>query len=235
MIVHPESRDTATATEKGGPAIPSLTRITAPTTLRVHAPQHSALGSFPAGVHHVRILPGSPQAMAGTPPRNTHNAPSFSLNGTPNYGRTRAQSLGRYPTSFSLSPPGMSLRDPNPMALGGGPAVPFLNNEPPKHSESRKAIEAAAQAERLRAKEMEQTEKEMTAEDLRFVLKRERNRMARFAADLALLKIALVQCNAEAEIHEEGLINGLMRSVENLQLEKGRIIVELEQEEEMVR
>ena len=67
------------------------------------------------------------------------------------------------------------------------------------------------------------------------MLKRERQRMFRFVADLAKLRNAAVQCQAEAEIHEEGRINGLMRRLESLQIEKGRIIIELEREEEMVR
>jgi hypothetical protein len=97
-----------------------------------------------------------------------------------------------------------------------------------------KIMETAVQAERKRAKEMEQEEANLSADEVRVVLKKERHRMARFAADLAKLKNAAVQCQAEAEIHEEGRINGLMRRLEFLQIEKGRIIDELEREEEMV-
>lgn len=75
----------------------------------------------------------------------------------------------------------------------------------------------------------------MSADEMRLVLKQERHRMAGFAADLARLKSAAVQCQAESEIHEERCINGLMRRLESLQVEKGRIVVELEREEEMVR
>jgi len=39
---------------------------------------------------------------------------------------------------------------------------------------------------------------------------------------------------AEAEIREEGRINNLMRRLDGLQKEKGRIIIELEREEEML-
>ena len=75
----------------------------------------------------------------------------------------------------------------------------------------------------------------MTADELRVILKWERARMSKIAADLAALRAAAVQSQAEAEVHEEGRINCLMRRLECLQQEKGRLIVELEQEEEMVR
>ena len=54
------------------------------------------------------------------------------------------------------------------------------------------------------------------------------------AGDLAVLKTSAVQLQLEAEVKEEGRINGLWRQMDTLQQEKGRIIVELEQEEEMV-
>jgi hypothetical protein len=82
---------------------------------------------------------------------------------------------------------------------------------------------------------MEPGESTLSANELRVVLKKERQRMFKFAADLARLKIAAVQCQAESEIHEERCINGLVRRLESLQLEKTRIIIELEREEEMVR
>jgi glycyl-tRNA synthetase beta subunit len=96
-------------------------------------------------------------------------------------------------------------------------------------------MEAAVHSERMRAKEKEKEEENMTADELKAVLKRERTRMSKIAADLAALRSAAVQSQAEAEAHEEGRINNLMRRVECLQQEKGRIIVELEREEEMVR
>jgi hypothetical protein len=43
-----------------------------------------------------------------------------------------------------------------------------------------------------------------------------------------------VSSQAEAEAYEEGRINCLMRRLSSLAKEKGRLIVELEQEEEMV-
>lgn len=109
--------------------------------------------------------------------------------------------------------------------------MPFL---PAEHTEQRKAMEAAVTEERKRAKEMELQEASMTADELRAVLKRERHRMGRIAADLAVLKCNTVHAQLEAEMAEEGHINTLLRRMDELQQEKGRIIVELEREEEMV-
>jgi BioD-like phosphotransacetylase family protein len=96
-------------------------------------------------------------------------------------------------------------------------------------------MEAAAAKERARAKSCEHEEADMDADGLRAVLKRERHRAAKMAADLAALRAVSVQSQFEAEVLEEGRINGLMRRLDILQQEKGRIIVELEREEEMVR
>jgi hypothetical protein len=94
---------------------------------------------------------------------------------------------------------------------------------PPEPSVTQKAMDHAAASERERAKTLEQTEVDLSADELRHVLKQERYRMGR------------VQSQFEAEVIEEGRINGLMRRLDILQQEKGRIIVELEREEEMVR
>ena len=66
-------------------------------------------------------------------------------------------------------------------------------------------------------------------------LKRERQYSKRLVGELAALKSVAVTSTLEAEINEEGRINCLMRRLDILQKEKGRIIVELEREEEMVR
>jgi len=112
--------------------------------------------------------------------------------------------------------------------------MPFLPPAPPEHSETHKAMESAAASERTRAKLLEEEEKHLNADDLRAVLKRERTRMGRIAADVAAMKSAAVQSQLEAEVIEEGRINCLMRRLDTVQQEKGRIIVELEREEEMV-
>jgi hypothetical protein len=59
--------------------------------------------------------------------------------------------------------------------------------------------------------------------------------MAKMAADLAKHKMTTAHSELEAEMVEEGRVNGLIRRLEELHLEKGQMINELEQEEEMVR
>jgi len=69
---------------------------------------------------------------------------------------------------------------------------------------------------------------------LRAVLKIERRRSSRLTGDLVALRSAAVESQAQAEAHEEGRINFLLGRLDKVQKEKGRIIVELEREEEMV-
>ena len=109
------------------------------------------------------------------------------------------------------------------LAPGG---LPFTDG-PPEPSQQRKAMEAAVLAERTRTAMCEQEEATMTADELREVLKKERRRTAKLAADLASFKCSAVQQQLESEIFEEGRINGLMRHVDHLQHE-------LEREEHMV-
>lgn len=123
---------------------------------------------------------------------------------------------------------------PEPLTFNGDSHVNGNLVMPPEPTSTQKAMEHASALERERAKKMEQEEVNMTADELRQVLKKERYRIARFAADLAALKATAVQSQLEAEVIEEGRINGLMRRLDHLQQEKGRIIVELEREEEML-
>ena len=113
------------------------------------------------------------------------------------------------------------------------PGLPFVDG-PPEPSQQRKAMEAAVMAERTRRLQCEKEEETMTADELREVLKKERRRTAKIAADLASFKCSAVQQQLESEIFEEGRVNELMRRVDNLQHEKEKIIVALEREEEMV-
>jgi hypothetical protein len=95
-------------------------------------------------------------------------------------------------------------------------------------------MEHAVAEERKRAKQMEEQEKDLSADELRKILKQERHRMSNFARTIAELRSTAVQCQSEAEIHEEGRINSLLGRLERMQMEKGRIINELEREEEMI-
>ena len=151
--------------------------------------------------------------------------------------RVRSASVGNAPYQQQVIP---NIFPGNPQSSSSGAGVlPFLllgnqNPEPPELSLERKAMEAAAAAERARAKVLEEAEVDLTAEELRAVLKKERHRTAKIQADLAALRSGSVQQQLQAEVLEEGRINGLMRRMDDLQAEKGRIIVELEREEEMV-
>ena len=126
----------------------------------------------------------------------------------------------------------VSPHDTNP-ALQNPISLP--NMPPPEPNEIQKIMEAASAKERIRARACEEEEAGLGVDELRSILKRERYRMAKMAADLASLRATSVQSQFEAEVLEEGRINGLMRRLDVLQQEKGRIILELEREEEMVR
>ena len=164
---------------------------------------------------------------------------TYTMLGSPRTTTTRARSasVGNAPYQQKVLP---NLSPGNPQASGGAGSMvllPFLGNtnpEPPEISLERKAMEAAAAAERTRAKELEAAEVHLTSEELRAVLKKERQRTAKIQADLAALRSGSVQQQFQAEVLEEGRINGLMRRMDDLQAEKGRIILELEREEEMV-
>lgn len=158
-------------------------------------------------------------ASLGNAPYQQKVLPTFGANGVPT-------SVGGGLGAFG-----------NPQGASGNMFLPLganANPQPPELSTEHKAMEAAAAAERTRAKELEASELEMSADELRAVLKKERHRTAKIQADLAALRSGTVQQQFQAEILEEGRINSLMRRMDDLQEEKGRIIVELEREEEMV-
>lgn len=136
-------------------------------------------------------------------------------------GRIRSFSWGGSPPVSAYLP--IQTATDNPQS-----SLPL---QPPEISEQRRAMEAAAAKERQRAKQLEEEEKDLSADQLREILKRERHRTAKIQADLTGLRFGTVQQQLEAEVIEEGRINGLMRRLDMLQEEKGRIIVELEREE----
>lgn len=75
----------------------------------------------------------------------------------------------------------------------------------------------------------------MTADELRFILKKERRRMMEFSVDLAKLRSIKAQSQTESEMNEERAINELVRKLDTLKSEKSRLMMELEQEEDSVR
>ena len=159
--------------------------------------------------------------------------------------------------SQSLSTPPPSLSYPTSVPLSASPMAPFLPNlstqsnpmtmSPPPiggassrrcsiSSTDERVVDNAIASERDRIKELEKKENEadLGVEDLKLMLKRERSRSVKLIGELASMKSMFLASQAEAEVCEEGRINGLMRRLDCVQKEKGRIIVELEREEEMV-
>jgi Mg2+/Co2+ transporter CorC len=104
----------------------------------------------------------------------------------------------------------------------------------PDPSEQRQAVEAVLAAERIRTKTCEEEESFLTADELRAILKRERKRASKLQGELASSRYSSGCQPQQSEVLEEGRINGLMRRMDVLQEEKGRIMDELEREE-MVR
>jgi len=153
--------------------------------------------------------------------------------------REKSQSTGQLSPSLSsttrsarFSP--HNLGTATTLPLGGVPFTPCLHttNQATSSSAAKFAVENIMQEERLRRTCMEKSEADMDADMLRSVLREERIRMSRFAAELARLKSLAATSQLESEVVEEGRINSLMRRVEGLQLEKGQIVLEIEREEE---
>lgn len=74
--------------------------------------------------------------------------------------------------------------------------------------------EDAVIAERKRIKDMEDREKDLSADEIRHILKQERRRMIGLVRTVAQLRATAFQCQVESEIHEEGLMNTLMRKLD---------------------
>ena len=120
----------------------------------------------------------------------------------------RAHSFSNIP--LTASPAGYHPR--NSPVLGSASSAnivpPFIPSLSPAAT-AKAAMESTLQRERQRRVEKEAKEKSMTADELRAVLKDERVRMSRIAAELASLKSNAVQSQLDAEVHEEGRINCL--------------------------
>lgn len=126
---------------------------------------------------------------------------------------------------------------PNLTLSGTPPTTPvcYTSSNSPYLKNTKSAIDAAISHERERIRALELQEVDITSvEDLKAALKKERQHSRGLVSELAHLKSVAVASTLEAEVHEEGRINCLMRRLDGLQKEKGRIIVELEREEEML-
>jgi hypothetical protein len=201
---------------------------------------HHHFGTTPESSHSTMMSRSHP-----TPPSTPTLRPltTHTLLGSPINSRIRSNSIGSAAVTWSSSSAHHhSLQNgslPTLMAHHPETSTSTMNTSdlmtiPPEPSLQQKAMEAAVSAERARARQLEEQETSLSADDLRQVLKHERHRMGRLAGDLAGMKQSSVQSQLEAEVIEEGRINGIMRRLDVLQQEKGRIIVELEREEELL-
>jgi aspartate oxidase len=120
------------------------------------------------------------------------------------------------------------------MTMNGDQDPAFYTSSPYLRA-TKSAVDTALANERDRIKHLEAQEATFsTVEELKAALKKERQHSKHIVGELAALKSVAVASTLEAEVCEEGRINCLMRRLDILQKEKGRIIVELEREEEMV-
>lgn len=188
----------------------------------------------------------------------------ISSNGISQHHNHRAMPVQRAPQAVSRVPPSppldipivpnlnlnavhaAAMSSPHHQHLPIPPGSPILSNDfelndpnccpsSPYVKASKSAVETALVNERERIKILEEEEANYTTiEEFKAALKKERQYSKNIVSELAALKSIAVTSTLEAEIHEEGRINCLMRRLDILQKEKGRIIVELEREEEMV-
>lgn len=184
---------------------------------------------------------GQPLPSGNTSSSNSHHVIIRSTSdgmcySSPDLWRLRANSLHNDLVT-PVPPSPFRSRSASESSSSIPPLVPWLGNPPLSPASTTAAANAALAAsehERNRAAQQQKLEESMSAEELRSVLKRERAYSCKLAVDLATLRSAAVSSQAEAEAYEEGRINCLMRRLSSLAKEKGRLIVELEQEEEMV-
>ena len=175
--------------------------------------------------HHLGATMTPTHTMTPNSPYNNGTLPST----TPHHLRTPDAHVRTIAHISNL--PDMGTINTNASVSSVSP-TPSISSH---HSSTKAVIDAAMAQERQRSKDLESTEQHFTEiSQFQHALKQERSYSAKLAGELAALRSAAVASHSEAEAHEEGRINGLMRRLDGLQREKGRIIIELEREEEMV-
>uniref|UniRef100_A0A7S2URH4 Uncharacterized protein n=1 Tax=Attheya septentrionalis TaxID=420275 RepID=A0A7S2URH4_9STRA len=217
------------------PVSPSPRGVSSPRNHGIPVLQHSPYGSGGGRRDRSASFQGIVASnAAGTPIVSSRLALGHA---SPNVGSSRysSHSAGASPVpnftgAFSTLPPAAPFL-PN---LVSSSAIPPVANSHLHDVHVKVVVDAAMQQEKARAEELQALEMDMDVDELKRALKKERAHSSRLAVDLATLRSAAVQSQADAEVHEEGRINGLMRRLEGLQQEKGRIIFELEREEEML-
>lgn len=190
-----------------------------------------AVPASPTTKNHDKAMPAMiprprphPHPPTDYPPNSpTHHVVTRHPGGS--YSSPRARHRGVLDMMMPSSPYGHCSVPVSPVAgsrLGSATGVPIVGAPPAEPWQQRKTMEAAILAERTRSTQCEKEEVSMTADELRDVLKKERRRTAKIAADLAAFKCSVAQQQFESEVFEEGRINGLMRRVDHLQHELDR-------------
>jgi hypothetical protein len=205
-------------------------KSTSPSSILDHnkTPFSEARVISPHGLNHTMDYPSLPTHVALSSLSITSSGGqqlrSLSLSPTHLMGRRSRTKTPSSSASFLVPGPNMPFMSSHP----------FCSEMPVRFSEHQRAMEQAVAAERHRAKVMEAQEINLSADELRVILRQERHRMAGFARTIADLRSTAVHCQSQAEIHEEGRINSLLGRLETMQMDKGRIVNEFEREEEML-
>jgi len=201
---------------------PPLSSRTTPRRMMQHHPNTTVVSSSSSSSYSSPILPPSlpilsPLMTSGPYPPSSLTAPTLTGPSSPS------------PSSSSI--PMMTPQSPSPLISNNYSSSSSSHLEKSQQA----AMDAALLHEKQRIEHLQEQEKDYTTiDEFKMALKRERQHSKHLAMELASLKCVAVTSTLEAEMHEEGRINCLMRRLDGLQKEKGRIILELEREEEMV-
>ena len=184
----------------------------------------------------------SAAAAAGQVPTRFHLTPTSIPPSPPIHPNNHSHTP--FVPNLNTAPPGSPSPNDYDYDYGDDRTDPAFGSSSPYMRATKSAVDTALANERDRIKALELQEEEsftssgsgtVSIKQYKMALKRERQYSKRLVGELAALKSVAVTSTLEAEINEEGRINCLMRRLDILQKEKGRIIVELEREEEMVR
>ncbi len=197
--------------------------------------------NMPIAYSPVRSPPGSGRPRTNSIPTRLQISPSppfrpslgISINYNPHPSVPVVPNLS-IGSAHNIPVPGSPVLTPLASSDIGQDSSIFANSSPYLRA-TKSAVDNAIANERDRIASLEEQEAGYTTiEQFKIALKKERQHSRHLVTELAGLKSIAVASTLEAEVNEEGRINCLMRRLDGLQKEKGRIIVELEREEEMV-
>jgi len=200
----------------------------------MHMRNHVSMNAAPPMRTRLHLPTSIPPSPPFHPNHTIHTNPQTHAPFVPNLHKNTNTNTN---TNMNISaPPGSSINSHESFEQNM-----FHHTDPslcssPYLQSTKSAVDAALAIENDRIKSIEALEQNnyTTVEEYKAALKKERRYSKNLVGELAALKSVAVTSTLEAEIHEEGRINCLMRRLDGLQKEKGRIIVELEREEEML-